>query len=141
MSKREIIRLVVIYLVISLAIFVTTSLKKKAFSAAWLEKMVTTHGTGKQLTTDPCAYAVAGEPNAGGRYIKLIITCKDKRQSWNTFDVRAIRADTLEQLLNEFQRINGVSAETKRYKCNMDSAPIGLTSKLSIPSTINCLYE
>ena len=131
----------VIYLTISFLIFGLTGIHKRSFSRTWLDSMISTGGRGKQLTTDPCAYAMAGEPNAGGKYIKLIITCKDRRQSWNTFDVRAIKADTLEQLLNEFGRINGVSAEPKKYKCDMDSAPIDLTSKLQIPSTINCRYE
>lgn len=141
MNKKEIIRLTLVYFLITGVVIGGTLLLRKRFSEEWLDRMITSGGSGKQLTTDPCAYAIAGEPNAGGRYIKLIVTCKDNRQSWNTFDTRAIKADDLEQLLNEFHRINGISAETKKYKCNMDSAPIGLTSKLQTPTTINCIYE
>jgi hypothetical protein len=141
MSKREILWLSIVYLIISLVIFTLTSISKRRFSEGWLDRMVSAKGRAKQLTEDPCAFAIAGEPNAAGRYIKLIVTCAGGRQSWNTFDVRAIQADTLEQLLLEFHRINGISAETKRYKCDSDSAPIELTSKLQIPSTVNCRYE
>lgn len=141
MSKKEVLWLLVGYITVALAVFLSTSFSKKRFSESWLDQVVSTKGRAKQLTEDPCAYAIAGEPNAAGKYIKLIVTCKDNRQSWNTFDVRAIQADTLEQLLIEFHRINGISAETKRYKCDSDSAPIELTSKLQIPSTVNCRYE
>ena len=141
MSKREVLWLVTGYLAISLLIFVWTSLAKKQFSESWLEAMVNTRGRAKQLTSSPCAYAIAGEPNAAGQYVKLVVTCKNGAQSWNTFDTRAIKADTLETLLLEFHRINGISAETKNYECDMDSAPITQSSRLQFPTTINCRYE
>ena len=141
MSKKEILWLLTGYVLISLFVFVGTSFAKGRFTKEGLNYLVTASGKSKQLTTDPCAYAIAGEPNAAGKYIKLIVTCKDGRQSWNTFDANAIKTDTLEDLLKEFGRINGVSAEPKSYRCDMDSAPITLTSKLQTPSTVNCQYE
>lgn len=141
MKKTELSWLLIIYLLLLGSVFFGSLAIKGRFSEGWLDQMVSSKGRAKQLTSDPCAYAISGEPNAAGRYVKLVVTCKDGRQSWNTFDARAINTETLEAILLEFQRINGIAAETKNYRCDMDSAPIELTSKIQIPSTINCRYE
>lgn len=141
MSKIEIICLVSVYLAVSLVIFWGTNLIKDRFSREKLQYLTGTTGKSKQLTIDPCAYAIVGEPNAAEKYIKLIVTCKDGRQSRNTFNASVINTNTLEDLLKEFGRVNGVSVEPRSYECDMDSAPIVLTSKLRLPSTIYCRHE
>jgi len=141
MTKKEILRLLIVYLVITGVIVVGTLALKKRFSEAWLDKMINSRGSGIQLTTDPCAYAIVGDPDAAEKYIKLVVRCNNGKQSWNTFDTRAVQADTLEQLINEFQRINGISAETKLYKCKLDNKPIDLLTKLRNSITVECTYE
>lgn len=141
MSKGEILWLLSVYLLISLSVFVVTSLSKRRFSEDLLKELVSGSGKSKQLTADPCAFSIAGDPNAGNSFIRLIVTCSNGKRSLSTFDANAIRGGTLEAVLAEFHRINGVSAESKRYKCNKDSAPIDLLSTLSPPTTIECTYE
>ncbi len=141
MKKKELIWLAAIYLAISLTIFGATFLMKRRFSEEWLERMIGSHGVRQQLTEDPCAYSILGDPNAGMNYIKIFLACKNGKKSVSTFDAKAIKADTLESFLLEFQRINGISAETKRYRCKIDSRPITLTTKLNNQATMECFYE
>ena len=141
MSKKEIISLLAIYLLISLGIFLVTSLGKRRFSEDTLRQLMSGSGKSKQLTTDPCDFSVAGDPNAGNNFIRLIVHCSNGKRSISTFDATAIRGGTLEAVLAEFHRINGVSAESKAYKCARDSAPITLISTLSPPTTLECTYE
>lgn len=141
MDKKEILKLLGVYFIISVLIFGVTKASKKRFSQELLTKLTLASGKSKQLTTDPCAYSIAGDPNAGASYIRLIIHCRDGGRSLSTFDANAINGGTLEAVISEFHRINGVSAESKRYRCKKDSAAIKLTDSISAPTTIECDYE
>jgi len=141
MSRTEIFRLLAIYLTISILIYGITSVSKRRFSSEWLTRVTTESGKSKQMTTDPCAYSITGDPDAGNDFVRLIIHCQDGKSGLSTFDTKAMRIETVEDLLREFQRINGVTAEIKSYKCNQDSAPRTITSKITFPTTIECFYE
>lgn len=140
MSKMEIYNLVAIYLVICVFLYVVTVISKNKFGDGALNMISESRGRYMQLTKDPCLFAVVGDPNAI-KFIKLIVTCADGRSSWNTFDLGATNINNLKDLLLEFQRINGVSAELEDYLCIVNGATLDMNVKLDSMMTINCKYE
>jgi hypothetical protein len=91
--------------------------KKRNYSQSKLETMISTVSKSRDLTDDPCKYAIFGEPTtAQQQYIKIYIFCTKSSKSLNSMDLRAIKDKTVGGALAELGRINGFKVSLKEGK-------------------------
>jgi hypothetical protein len=78
------------------------------FSPAKLETMLTTRSIYRDTTTDPCKYAVYGDPvMAGTRYVKIQFFCTPEKKTASTLSLRAIKSNNFTAIIRMYAYLIG----------------------------------
>lgn len=147
------------FLVLSIVFVVSLRFHSRLnYSNEKLEKAISTESNFRDKTNDPCKYSILGDPIADGVvYAKLELFCPDGRRSSNTLDLRAVKGDTVIDLINELARVSGfeVKIDNKSvalgslkdgdgddvWKCYSDMNKItSLNMKLRTFGSYKCFY-
>jgi len=117
-TRNFIIKYLLWYFVVCLVLIAGMKLyKNRSYSADKLEMMISTLSKSRDLTDDPCKYAIFGEPTtAQQQYIKIYIFCTTSSKSLNSMDLRAIKDNTVGGALKELGRINGFKVTLNEEK-------------------------
>lgn len=149
-------------IVLTLSIFLNIFLRnynKLQYSDQKKETLISSPTKFKQLTEDPCANSIYGDPgNVGNDYIKVNIHCSKDNSSSNTIELRSIRPDTYMGALQVIGNINSFEAsvipqrvdklgslvsDNNEWRCftGIDSEIKNYNEKLKSLVTINCFYK
>jgi len=79
------------------------------FTPERMEMMIEGKSKWKEITDDPCKWAILGDPLATeNSFIKLILNCPEGKNSTNTLDLRAVSGGAFADLFDEYVRIQGI---------------------------------
>jgi hypothetical protein len=96
---------------------------KNKFSPEKLNEMIYSISKFRDTTNDPCKYAVRGDPKTLD-YVKIDYWCKDGRSSRSTLALAAIKQQTVEGVIDEYSRIQGLKEDIKTnssWYCLLDN--------------------
>lgn len=153
-TRRFLTQYMMVYVCLVVVLFLGLRwYKNKNFSKEKLEIMMTMVSGLRDKTSDPCKYAVLGEPTTAGLdYLKVNIYCTEKSKSLNSMDLRAIKERTVMGAIKELARVNGFEVKldgskiflgseesNKSWICKNNRASLGNFSDVVYPkTTIDC---
>lgn len=131
-------RYFIIYAVFVLGMVVFLRLHKQAsYSTEKLTQIMTVQSRFKDQTDDPCLYSIVGEPETPGQYIKLTFKCRGKESRF-TLDYSAISDKTVAGAINTMFRINGVTLELSKLKCEQGGRAVKMDDGIVAQDNIEC---
>lgn len=160
--KKVILRIGLLYLCFlvffALLFIFIRNYQKINYSDEGLRKAMLTPSSMRDITDDPCAYSIIGDPlDVGKKYAKVNIYCLNGKHSSNSIDLRVINGGSIFDLLAELGRINGFKVttdkssivlggmtnidEVKRWSCYIGTDKIiDYNDNVPDSSNIECFY-
>lgn len=107
---KELASIFILFLLLDLLIFLSLRWHyNRRFSPEKMQEIITANSKFKEVTDDPCKWAVMGDPLAtDNSYIKISVNCPGNIESSNTLDLRGVKGETFVDLLDNYSRIQGI---------------------------------
>lgn len=139
--KKILIFLILFY---SISIVSLVSLKKyykQKFNPQKLNFILESSSRFKDLTDNPCAYQIVGDPDVGKNYIKIGLNCNNAR-TINTLSLNALNEKTLVGALKALAFMNNFQLKLEKIECYIDNQKINnLNISLKEQSNIECFFK
>ncbi len=115
----------------------------KFFSADKMEEMMVRVSESRDLTDDPCKYAIKGDPKTLD-YIKIDFWCRGGDSSRSTLDRKGMPKTSLNGVFDEYYRILGLDVEKIRgsdsWQCLVNGKAVAdWEMEVGPQSTISCV--